>query len=151
MSSLIQTARKLEHDRKCQPFWSFHQREGKHLVGVTSLPMDTNSQNGKSRLDSSSAQDGAMLSSNNNHAITDYYLTPMWPWPLCVPLQTTWWGQRGHLGLHQSWMRLTWTCSSRYAHDSGYGFPLSSESQGQTSLCYLSFQTKHNSGDICLQ
>lgn len=38
---LSPTVRMLEHDRKCQPSRSFHQKEGKHLAGGTSLPVDT--------------------------------------------------------------------------------------------------------------
>lgn len=80
MIPLSQTVRKFEHDRKCPAWWSFHQGEGKHLVGVTSLSADTNSTTGKYRLDSS--WDGAMLPSNNNHfIIADYYLTSTWPVP----------------------------------------------------------------------
>lgn len=50
---LSHTVRKFEHDRKCQPWWSFHQSKGKHLEGMTSLWADTNTRTGKSRLDSS--------------------------------------------------------------------------------------------------
>lgn len=104
MSSLSQTVRKFEHDRKFQPWWCFHQREGKHLVGVTLLPMDTNSWNGKSRLDSSSGQNAATLSSNNNHWLLS---DPQMTWTtMCppkdqmtcpTPLATTCQGIRGEI------------------------------------------------------
>lgn len=94
------------------------------------------------------ARDGAMLPTNNNHVISDYHLTPTWPGPPPpVPNRTddmsdtvsynVSGNETGHLGLQQSWMRLTWSCT--YVHGSGYDLPPSSQSQGQTSLSYLSF------------
>lgn len=156
MIQLSQTVRKFEHDRKCQPWWSFHQWEGKHLVGATSLSADTNSRTGKSSLESSCGQDGAMLPTNNNHVIADYYKSPTWPGPpLPVPNRTDDMSDtvsyKGHLGLQQYGTRLTWSCS--YVHSSGYDLPLSSQSQGQTSHSYLSFPngTQQWNRDICLQ
>lgn len=59
--------------------------------------------------------------------------------------------EMGQVGLQQSWMRLTWRRS--YDQGSGYDLPLSSRSQGQTPLGYLSFPngTQQWNRDICLQ
>lgn len=157
MIPLSQTVGKFEHDRKCQPWWSFHQGEGKHLVKVTLLSADTNSRTGKSRLDSGCGRDE--LPTNNNHVIADYYLTPTWLGPPpTVPTRTDdmshtvgYGNETTHLGSQRSWMRLTWSCS--FVHGSGYDLHLSSQRQGQTSLGYLSFPsgTQQWNRGICLQ
>lgn len=60
--------------------------DGKHLEWVTSPSADTNSQSGKSRLDSGCGQDGGKLPSNNNHVTAEYYLISAWPGPPPPPV-----------------------------------------------------------------
>lgn len=94
--------------------------------------------------------------------IVDNYLARTWPGPPPpVPTRTddmsdtvsynSSGNEMGHLGLQQSWLRLTWSCS--YVLSSSYDLPLTSQSQGQTSLSDLFFPngTQQRNIDICLQ
>lgn len=159
--TLRRTVRKFEHDRKCQPWWSFHQREeGKHLVKVTSLSADTNSRSGKSRLDSSCCGDGALLPSNNNHVTAEHEVTLTWPGPLppvqpeqmTCPRSGSCLGTK-HLGLQRSWMRLTQSCSDVHSWSRLWPSCQQYKHQGQTPVSYLSFLngTQHWNREICLQ
>lgn len=79
--TLSRTVGKFEHDRKCQPWWSFHQRERGETPGESDATVSGHKQQNWKVQTGLQLRLGWCSVTNNNHVTADYYLTLTWHGP----------------------------------------------------------------------